>query len=129
MKTMNNKKLGNSFEEELCEILAGHGFWAHNMAQNETGQPADVIAVRNNIAVLIDCKVCTHDKFALSRIEPNQEASMSLWEETGSQHCYFAMKTSKGIYMVHYDELKNRDKDLKEFGTTIEEWLGDICKL
>ena len=54
---MSNKKLGNSFEAELCEILSQHGFWAHNLAQNAAGQPADVIAVKDGEAFLIDCKV------------------------------------------------------------------------
>ena len=53
MSTNNNKKNGNHFEEEFCELLALHGFWAHNMAQNQVGQPADVIAVKNGIPVLI----------------------------------------------------------------------------
>lgn len=44
MSTNSNKKNGNYFEEEFCELLALHGFWAHNMAQNQGGQPADVIA-------------------------------------------------------------------------------------
>ena len=55
-KSTVNRTVGNQFEEELCGLLAEHGWWAHNMAQNQTGQPADVIAVKNNIAVLIDCK-------------------------------------------------------------------------
>ena len=28
-----NKKLGNTFETEFCEILGKHGYWVHNMAQ------------------------------------------------------------------------------------------------
>ena len=30
-----NRKIGNSFETELCELLFQHGFWCHNMAQNQ----------------------------------------------------------------------------------------------
>ena len=92
MSTNNNKKNGNHFEEEFCELLALHGFWAHNMAQNQVGQPADVIAVKNGIPVLIDCKECETNRFPLSRIEGNQEGAMTLWEQTGNEHCYFAMK-------------------------------------
>ena len=44
MSANSNKKNGNHFEEEFCELLALHGFWAHTMAQNQVGQPADVIA-------------------------------------------------------------------------------------
>lgn len=101
-----NKTMGNHFEEELCELLAEQGFWAHNLAQNQVGQPADVLAVRDNIAVLIDCKVCSNNRFPLSRIEPNQEAAMTMWEAQGNEHCYFAMKLNDGqIYMIHFDEL------------------------
>lgn len=39
---MSNKKLGNAFEMELCNILSSHGFWVHNLAQNSAGQPADI---------------------------------------------------------------------------------------
>ena len=46
---MSNKKLGNSFEAELCEILSMYGFWAHNLAQNSDGQPADVLASKNGL--------------------------------------------------------------------------------
>lgn len=81
-----NKTMGNHFEEELCELLAEQGFWAHNLAQNQVGQPADVLAVRDNIAVLIDCKVCSNNRFPLSRIEPNQEAAMTMWEAQGNEH-------------------------------------------
>lgn len=52
-----NRKIGNSFETEFCELLFQHGFWCHNMAQNAAGQPADVIAVKGKTAYLIDCKV------------------------------------------------------------------------
>ncbi len=61
---MNNKINGNQFERDFCELLSQYGFWVHNMAQNQSGQPADVIAVRDRLAYIIDCKVC-HGRFAL----------------------------------------------------------------
>ena len=42
----NNKKLGNTFENEFCEMMFMLNFWVHNLAQNKSGQPADVIAVK-----------------------------------------------------------------------------------
>lgn len=125
-----NRTVGGRFEEELCGLLAEHGWWAHNMAQNQVGQPADVIAVKNNIAVLIDCKVCANDRFALSRIECNQEGAMTLWEARGNTYCYFAMKLTDGtIYMVHFDDLNLLDsfgtKTISDFSRyeTLEEWV------
>lgn len=44
MSSSTNRTVGTRFEDELCELLAEHGWWAHNMAQNQVGQPADVIA-------------------------------------------------------------------------------------
>ena len=28
-----NKKMGNDFETEFCELLFNKGFWCHNMTQ------------------------------------------------------------------------------------------------
>ena len=131
MKTSTvNRTIGGRFEEELCELLAAHGWWAHNLAQNQVGQPADVIAVKNNIAVLIDCKVCANDRFALSRIECNQEGAMTLWEARGNLYCYFAMKLTDGsIYMVSFNELNTLEcfgkKQIKDFSPymTLEQWV------
>lgn len=106
MKPTSNRTLGNGFEDELCLLLAERGYWAHNMKQGAAGQPADVIAAKDNVAVLIDCKVCSDDRFDLSRIEGNQEAAMTMWEARGNPYCYFAMKLTSGeIYMVHFDDL------------------------
>ena len=99
-----NRKDGLRFEGELCEKLAGYGWWAHDMTQNASGQPADVIAVRINTAVLIDCKVCSSDKFQMSRVEPNQESAMAFWQERGNEHAYFALKYEDRIYMMHYND-------------------------
>ena len=128
-----NKKLGNDFEKELSEILYDAGYWVHLLNQNKNGQPADIIAVKNRMAFLIDAKVCTCDVFALSRIEFNQSASMELWQECGNTSPYFALKTSKNeIYMLAYDILRDLAKDGKKqlndvemryYGTDIDTWF------
>ena len=102
---MSNKKLGNSFEQEFCEILFEKGFWVHNLAQNASGQPADVIAVRQGIAHLIDCKVCSNGKFPLSRIEENQHMAMRMWMSCGNGSAWFALKVGDDIYMIEYTSL------------------------
>jgi Holliday junction resolvase len=67
---MSNRSLGNRFETELSEILSAYGFWVHQLSQNSAGQPANVIAVKNGKAYLIDFKVCSTDKgYALDRME------------------------------------------------------------
>ena len=128
---MSNKKLGNSFEAELCEILSEHGFWAHNLAQNSAGQPADVIAVKDGEAFLIDCKVCSLGKFQYSRIEENQDLSMELWRECNNGIGLFALKFGTAIYMVDRESIRNCSHHhpamtpelAKSYGYSLEEWL------
>ena len=131
---MSNKKLGNNFESELCEILSTQGFWVHNLAQNSAGQPADVIAAKNGKAYLIDCKVCSTDKgFALSRVEENQDLSMSLWEECGNGQGWFAMKLpNEAIVMLphlivkawSFDHSHLTLSEIFEMGKPIEKWVS-----
>lgn len=130
---MTNKKLGNSFEAEFCEILSGYGFWCHNLAQNAAGQPADVIAVRNGKAYLIDCKVCSTDKgFALNRMEENQDMAMSLWDECGNGQGWFAIKLpNDDIFMLPHFYIKAKRHtqsylsaaEIFEDGKPLEKWV------
>lgn len=129
---MSNKIIGNHFEQQFCERLFENGFWVHNLAQNSAGQPADVIAVRNGNAYLIDCKVCSTEKgFSLNRIEDNQSLSMELWEKVGNNSCYFALLYDEEIYMITFAELRANKKsslnpdDIKSC-MTLDEWLKKL---
>lgn len=129
---MSNKKLGNAFETELCNILSAHDFWVHNLTQNSAGQPADIIAVRHGKAYLIDCKVCSGKGFALSRMEENQSLSMSLWRECGNGEGWFALKLNDGrIFMVSHNRIEHGAPlqsslsiaDIEWEGQEIDDWL------
>lgn len=128
---MNNRKLGNDFETAFCEILFENGFWVHNLAQNQAGQPADVIAARNGRAYLIDCKVCSNRGFALSRIEENQDLSMDLWGKCGNGEGWFALLFEEQVYMIqHYEMLMFEEQCtniggdvIRQFGVPLEEWM------
>ena len=128
---MSNKKLGNQFETEFCEILAEHGFWVHLLSQNAAGQPADVIAVKEGEAYLIDCKVCSQGKFTFNRIEENQELAMELWNECGNGYGLFALKFDARVYMVDRESLRNCSHrypamtvELADtYGESLEKWL------
>ena len=133
---MNNKTLGNDFEQELCEKLSEYGFWTHNLAMNKAGQPADIIAVKNKIAYLIDAKVCSSRGFALSRVEENQELAMTLWNECGNGQGWFALKVPTGeIYMLPHiciQAFKAHQsllsfKEIHELGKPLEKWVTK-CK-
>lgn len=133
---MTNKKIGNDFEQELCEILAGYGFWTHNMAMNKSGQPADIIAVKHKIAYLIDAKVCSSRGFALSRVEENQELAMELWNQCGNGQGWFAIKLpTNEIYMIPYiciqafkrGQASLSCSEIHEIGKPLGKWV-EKCK-
>ena len=133
---MNNKTLGNNFEQELCERLSEYGFWCHNMAMNKSGQPADIIAVRNKVAHLIDAKVVSSSKgFALSRVEENQHLAMDLWNKQGNGQGWFALKTNEGIYMIPHFCIQSYTpyqstlsiEDIITLGKPLDKWVAR-CK-
>lgn len=132
---MTNKKLGNDFEIELCERLSEYGFWCHCMAMNKSGQPADIIAVRNKVAHLIDAKVCSSRGFALSRVEENQDLAMDLWNDKGNGQGWFALKIKDEIYMIPHFCIKAYMKqqstlsvdEITTLGKPLDKWVAR-CK-
>ena len=131
---MNNKQAGNNFEREFCEQLARDKFWAHFMGGSKNGQPADIIAVRNEHAYLIDAKDCQNDRFVLSRIENNQDMAMRYWEMCGNNQGIFALNTSKGVYMLRYGVVQMLEivgikslnmQAIEQYCTPYEEWRLD----
>lgn len=128
-----NRINGNRFESELCELLAKHGYWVHNMAQNKAGQPTDIIAVKHGLALLIDAKLCKDDVFSFERVEDNQRGSMMMWLEKVRNPAFFACKVSTGrIYVVTLDAIdialaegihSIRGRDWLQFDT-LERFLG-----
>lgn len=133
---MNNRKLGNTFEQDLCDLLYGYGFWAKNLKQDSAGQPADIIAVRNGKAYLIDAKVCSDGKFPLSRVEENQQLAMDMWESCGNGQGWFAMKLPMGeVYMIPHFYIKAYTNvqsaltaaEIHELGKPLGKWVSR-CK-
>lgn len=129
---MINKKLGNKFEKKLSEILYNAGYWVHLLNQNKNGQPADLIAVKNKKAYLIDAKVCSLEKFAFKRVEENQRLSMQMFIECGNTTPYFALKARNEIYMLSYKTIRDLIKqgkkqldfaEINKYGTILSTWL------
>ena len=129
---MINKKLGNKFEKELSEILYDAGYWVHLLNQNKNGQPADIIAVKNKKAYLIDAKVCSLEKFAFKRVEENQRLSMQMFIECGNTTPYFALKARNEIYMLSYKTIRDLIKqgkkqlnfeEINKYSTRLSTWL------
>ena len=133
MVNTDNRSAGNRFEQELAEILAANGFWAHVMQQNKSGQPSDVVAVKGKFHTLIDGKVIS-DKcgFPFSRIEENQRCAMRLFQKRCGELCYFAIQLpDKTIWMIPLERMEvlrsrgnNRMTELEiRQSCPLEKWL------
>lgn len=121
---MNNKKLGTEFEKEFCDILSKNGWWVHFIQPNMAGaQPFDVIAVKHDIPIAIDCKTCEDKIFPLSRLEENQKFAFDKWKKVKNSYAYIAVKRKTMIYMIDYDELKELGKIRLTEAVTLEEWM------
>ena len=131
-----NRLAGLSFESDLAKILHGCGFWVHQVQQNAAGQPADLIAVRNGKAFLIDAKDCSNDRFVLSRIEQNQHLAMRMFSQKAKTVPMFALRMGEEIYMLSYVEahqqlLLKKQKSLSRYWCevnlpTFEEWVSAV---
>ena len=127
-----NKKVGNTFERDLCLSLSGYGFWAHNLAQNSQGQPFDVLAAKDGKPYPIDCKVCEKNIFKMERVEENQALAMMLWRETGNGEGWFALKMSNAaVYFIPFSKLESLGylktvlsaSEIREYGIPLREWV------
>lgn len=135
-----NRKNGTAFESEFANILADNGFWVHQLAQTQAGQPADIVAVKGDFPVLIDCKVMSGTRFPLSRIEPNQVSAMNLWDNRVTTIPYFAIKLPDGqirmvmwYVMKSWMILKKASVSIEEItygghSMALEDWLKEIVQ-
>lgn len=134
---MTNKASGNKFEEELAQKLFNEGFWVHRLTQNAAGQPADIIAVKDGLAYLIDAKVCEGDIFPFSRVEGNQRTAMALWEQCGNGAGWFAVQMRGLVFMVslvailEIESLNEKSlsyADLLDHGYSLYDWLNTVVE-
>lgn len=108
---MSNKSRGTAFEREFARMLAGHDFWVHCISDNANGQPFDVIAARDGVSYVFDCKDCSHERFPLSRIEENQKTAMELWWGCGNTEPLFAIRFPlRGVRLVSFSVLMEMER-------------------
>lgn len=126
-----NKKLGSDFESRFARELFNMGFWVHLLTQNSAGQPADIIAVKDGKAALIDCKVCEGWYFRLDRVEDNQIQAMTLWKDCGNGPGWFALEMPSGqVRMFSLEQLRDLSclhtiipREHVMQGMTVTEWV------
>lgn len=132
---MGNKAAGAAFERQFSEYLSDAGFWVHIFQDNKNGQPCDVIAAKDGIAYLFDCKNCKKQYFRLERMEENQLNAMELFHATGNTGGMFVIQFPEGeIYLADYRVLKELRyqgvkslgrAEIKEYARNLEDWLEE----
>ena len=134
---VSNKSVGNKLEEDICAVFGLHRWWATNLAQGRTGQPADIIATRNGNAVLLDAKHCKSKYFDTTRMEFNQISAMNKWLDTNNGYCGFVLEFDAypGVYwVVPFMYLKSRYphrvsiEEVTSKGELIETFMRRIAK-
>jgi Holliday junction resolvase len=139
MKT-DNRTTGGRFEQELSHMLKDAGFWVHVFQQNQSGQPADIIAVIGHYHTLIDCKVISDSKgFAFDRMEENQKLAMTMFHKKCAEPCYFALKLPDNtIWMISMERLmtqRNRGKlrlqeaEIRAQAWSLDKWIENAVKV
>lgn len=106
---MNNKRLGMKFEQDVCKLLNEKGWWVHFISPDASGaQPFDIIAVKDGLALAIDCKTSSRKTFPISRLEDNQIFAFEKWIACGNEMPQVWVLYENEIYAVPYNELKEK---------------------
>lgn len=104
---MNNKKLGTEFEREVVTLLSQKGYWVHFITPDARGsQPFDLIASKNDVPLVGDCKTSAKKWFNISRLEDNQVTAFELWLKRKNTRAYVFIKYEERVYAVPYLYLK-----------------------
>ena len=104
---MNNKELGTQFEQYVCNMFAQRGWWAHFITPSKVGsQPFDIIAIKDDKVMAVDCKTCNLPNFPLSRVEDNQQFAFDalLWKTNAI--CGFLVRYRGKIYFLDWSSVK-----------------------
>lgn len=131
---MSNKSNGTAFEREFARMLAGHDFWVHCIQDNANGQPFDVIAARDGVTYVFDCKDCRQERFPLSRIEENQKTAMELWWGCGNTEPLFVIRFPvQGVRLASFSVLMEMERaghrslqgnGIMQYTTPFERWMS-----
>lgn len=111
---MNNKRLGNEFEKEMAERLRKKGWWVTFMTpkQHIGSQPCDLIAIKDDKPVLIDCKTCKTKWFRISRIEENQWQAYKKFKQCGNGNYVLAVKYNEIVFIIPLDTIDRTQESI-----------------
>ena len=98
----------NKFEADVCAYFFQKGYWAHRIAHSPGGsQPFDIIAMKRNLVVAVDCKVCSRKSFPLVRVEDNQWLAMELMTQRTDASVGFACYFQECVYWLPFSVAKS----------------------
>lgn len=111
---MNSKEIGNNFEREYAEILRKKGYWVTFLSpkQHVGSQPCDLIAIKNDTSILIDCKTCKTHLFPITRIEENQRQAFKRYTKCGNTLYILAIKYKNEIYEINMQGIDFEQKNI-----------------
>lgn len=95
---MQNTTIGTNFEKDLAQILSKNGFWVRMDSRGRNGQTVDLIACKNNVPYLIECKYCKSEYFDMRRVENNQNMALKRFKLCGNTNTFFVFSTPSGVY-------------------------------
>lgn len=108
---VNNKKRGMEFEKRVVRRFEENGWWVHFMAPDSRGaQPFDIIAMKDGLAIVGDCKTATSHWFPLSRLEWNQVYAFEHWLACGGTEPQVIVEYKDEIKLIPYGVLKEKGK-------------------
>lgn len=122
---MNNKRIGNIFEEDFARFLSDKGYWVAPFPgkAHTNSQPADLVACKNNVPILFDCKTLANKNglFNLNRLEENQRLAFQRWKQCGNNNYYLAILWNNNIYFIDVNDinLENKSINLKEYKSKV----------
>lgn len=122
MDLKSNKKIGDDFEKEYARILKNKGYWVTFLTPERHigSQPCDLIAIKSDKAILIDCKTCKTHLFPISRIEENQRQAFKRYLKCGNTTFILAIKYNNKIYEINMKNIDFKQKNIELEGRANE---------
>ena len=130
---MNNKNIGNTYEEKAAQYMSDQGFYVILVPPNKYGgQPTDIIAVNKRFPVLLDVKHSTDSLFKLDNCRPNQLDAMETFDKRTNGLAGFVIYYNDIPYWLSFPAVKRMlnigQKKVLVTGLLTMDMLLDILK-
>lgn len=99
---------GNQLEIYAVHTLSNNGWWALRIPRNHSGaQPFDIIAVKGERVLALDCKACADLKFDIKRVEDNQWTAFEVMQKRTKAVIGILAENNGVLYFISYFDLLN----------------------